>query len=708
MKSIICSIKKLASRYIAVATAATASLGSMVSILPVQAAGLLTPAGTQTPLEIRTQSVNVRIQDGFAMTTVEQVFAHPSIHQPEEPSQASQTSHGEQGSLDSKTAYDAHYQFPVPEKASVSQFTYWIDGQPIHGEVVEKEKAKEIYQQEKQAGRKVAVTEQESFLHFDIKVAQIPAGQDARIKLVYYQPIEIDHGVGRYVYPLEEGGTDSEQSAFWTRKSEVQQQFSFHLELLSGHPVDAVRVPNVPQALIQQFTSQHWQVSLDSQVNTAAPQQPAFKLNEDIVFYWRLPEGTPGSLNVVAYKPEPTSGHKMGTVMMTLTPADDLKPIVEGTDWTLVLDISGSMKGKFQTLVEGVSQGLSKFKPQDRVRIILFNNGVQPLSRGYVQATPENLIELANKLSNITPSGGTNLMAGIRMGLDDMDEDRTSAIWLVTDGVANVGETNQRAFLKLLKDHDIRLFTFIMGNGANKPLLQALSKASNGFALAVSNADDILGKLEMAASKVSYEALHDVKVKFKGLKVRDVQPSTIGSLYRGQQLQIFGHYWKGGEGELVVTGKRSGQDIEYRLPITLPEADIRYPELERLWAFAEIQTQLDDQRTYGDSDDRRDAVVDLAKTYGLVTPYTSMLVLEQSQFQRYGIEQKNAVRIEQEVNAQTKRKDQGIQNHQQASSHSALSGSRSSLGSGGSADWKWLVLLAMGLYSRRKLKKVMS
>jgi len=41
------------------------------------------------------------------------------------------------------------------------------------------------------------------------------AQQDVKIKLVYLQPVHVDSAVGRYVYPLEEGGVDTEQLSFW-------------------------------------------------------------------------------------------------------------------------------------------------------------------------------------------------------------------------------------------------------------------------------------------------------------------------------------------------------------------------------------------------------------------------------------------------------------------------------------------------------------
>ena len=669
------------------------------------AAGLLTPVGGNDSLQIISQQVDVKIADGFAITSVEQVFSNPA-----------------------KVVLDAQYRFPVPENAAVGQFTYWVHGQAIHGEVVEKELAEQIYQAEKQSGRKAAVTQQQGYQHFDIKVANLQPGEDAKIKLVYLQAIEVDHGIGRYVYPLENGGTDDAQNNFWTQKSSVEQVFDFNVELNSGFSIDAVRMPNHPSAQIQQVSSQKWRANLSSQeqlsqqisIESAANsdqnmqsqeaaenvKKSAFKLDKDIVFYWRLEEGTPGALDVVAYK---NAKNSTGTLMMTLTPNDDLGLIQTGTDWSLVLDISGSMSGKFHTLVEGVKRGLAKFNPQDRVRIILFNQGVVNLSGGFLQATKENLTLLANKLDKVSPNGSTNLMAGMRASLDDLDTDRTAAIWLVTDGVANVGETNQRAFLKMLDKTDIRLFTFIMGNGANRPLLKAMSVASNGFAISVSNSDDILGQLEKAASKVSHESLRDVKVEFNGIEVTDIQPSNIGSLYRGQQLQLFAHYWKAGVGELVVTAKRNGEKVEYKIPVRLPEVDQDFPEIERLWAYSQIQAVMNEQMAFGESDDRKDAVVDLAKQYGLVTPYTSMLVLEESQFKQYAIERTNKQRIEKEELARKTRNTKGIQNHNQAANHPVLSQPRSNLsGGGGAIDGRWALLLVLVLFSRRRLKRLMS
>ena len=193
------------------------------SVLPAQAAGLLTPAdGSLPPLEIRDHHVSVVIEDGYAVTTVEQVFHNPHSQD-----------------------LEAIYSFPVPEHGAVSEFTLWIDGKPVSGEVLEKKEARRVYEEEKAAGREAGVTEKDSYKTFDISVSPVRAGQDTRIRLVYLQSAKVDSGIGRYLYPLEEGGVDEEKLAFWTANEKVTGSFSFDLTLKSGYPVDALRVHRI-------------------------------------------------------------------------------------------------------------------------------------------------------------------------------------------------------------------------------------------------------------------------------------------------------------------------------------------------------------------------------------------------------------------------------------------------------------------------------
>lgn len=653
------------------------------------AAGLLTPTNSQyAALEIEQQHVNVTIEDGYAITRVEQVFRNNNT-----------------------VDLEAIYSFPVPDKAAVAEFTYWIDGQPVTAEVLEKQQARAVYEQEKAAGREAGLTEKDDYRSFDIHVTPVRAQQSTRIRLAYLQSTHTDSGIGRYVYPLEEGGVDQQKLSFWTANEAVQQAFSFNLELKSAYPVEALRMPNQPRAQITQSDSQHWQLSLSNGANvdeaaeTSQPQstQAAFMLDQDLVVYWRHQNGLPGSVDLVTQR---EAGEPRGTFMLTLTPGDDLQPIQQGSDWVFVLDISGSMQGKYATLAEGVQQALGKMRVDDRFRIIVFNDRARELTQGYTLATADNIHYWSQQVAAVQPDRGTNLYAGLQQAIGQIDADRTSAIVLVTDGVANVGETEQRKFLDLLKGQDIRLFTFIMGNSANKPLLGSLTRASNGFAINVSNSDDIVGKILEASSKVTHQALHGVELHINGIKTSDLTPAHIGSLYRGQQLIVFGHYWGEGRAEIELSGKISGQAKSYKTAIEFPAVSTRNPEIERLWAYAKIEDLSQQIADFGSNADARQAITDLGIEYGLVTDYTSMLVVREEIFNALGIERHNQQRLQSEAAAQQQRAKLPASSHRADSQAPMFNSPRPNYsGSGGGAlnGWMLLVLLPL-LWLRQRMR----
>lgn len=670
--------------------------------------GLMTAKGSPTKLQLKDHSVTVTIEDGYAITQVDNSFFNPSNQE-----------------------LEAVYEFPVPKNGTVASFSIWIDDQEVIGEVVEKQRAKKLYQQEKAAGRDAGLTEKVKHYRFESRVSPIRAQQITRTRIVYMQPADVEGGIGRYVYPLEEGGTDQSKLDFWQTDDKVHGKFSFDMNLRSGYPVDAVRAPSHPHAVIS-GNNQQWNLSInrngklslaseeqtvDQDQRTAAfadLSEPAENsssnsinnLNQDIVVYWRLQPNLPGSIDLVTHR-EP--GQRRGTFMLSVTPGVDLQPITEGRDWVFVLDRSGSMSGKYQTLMDATSQALSKLSSQDRFRIILFSSYVEELTNGWVQANEISVQQISEKLRQSDVDGGTDIYSGLQKAIKGMDSDRTSSIVLITDGEANIGKTHKKDFIDLLSKQDVRLFTGIMGNGANRPLLESMTRVSNGFATNISNSDDVLGVLLQATEKVAYEAMHDVDLKIKGLRTSDLVPAQPTTLYRGQQLVLFGHYYGDDEAEVILTTKISGEQKQYRSRFNFPKQSTNNPEVERLWAFAKIQ-ELKDKASYlGTSTaDYRSAIVDTAIEYGLVTDFTSMLVMTDQQFEQNGIERRNKKRRQKEIAAAKQRASQAVKTNRVDTQQPAFNGgSRPSYSGGGGAinPVGLLILIMLGVQFHRSRKQ---
>lgn len=594
-----------------------------------QAAGLLKPLnGKVSDIHMKSHNVKVVINNGFCRTEVDQIFIN-------------------EGDID----MEAIYSFPLPRKASLSELSLWINGKEEIGEVLEKEKAKEIYEQQKAKGNDSALAEKDEYKTFNVNVHPVRAGEQTRVRLVYYQPLEIDLNIGRYVYPLAEGGIDEERIAFWSVDDKVLGSFSFDLILKSAFPVKEVRMPGYEdRAQIKQSDNSKEDASEGNEYHVRISEPEGFKLSRDIVCYYRLKDDVPARLELIPYKKGPGDE---GSFMVVVTPGASLKRIAEGTDWTFILDRSGSMGGeKIKTLADGVSRVIGKMSQNDRFRVITFNNSAEDYSGGYINATPENIQSMIERLKNLQASGGTALFAGLEKGCKGLDDDRTTGIILVTDGVANIGPTHESAFLQLLEGFDIRLFTFVIGNSANRPLLDKLAKKSNGFAMNISSSDDIIGRIIQAKAKVLHENFHDVKLSFHGEKVKNITPAETGSLYMGQQLVMFGKYNGSGEVEIEMQAKISGTQHSWKCTALLPEADTDNPEIERLWALSAIEDRMEEIREKGETNKLRDEVVDLGTKYSLVTDYTSMVVLAEEEMENLGITARNKERVLRERQAQ--------------------------------------------------------
>ncbi len=651
-------------------------LALVAPVIPALAAGTLTPVdAVDQPIGIEAHDVRVVINNGFARTEVQQTFFNPNDRD-----------------------LEALYSFPLPKSASLSEVTIYAGELELNGEVLPKDEAETIYEEEKEQGHDAGLASKNGFQSFEFRVTPVPAGDRTRIRFVYYQPIEIDTAVGRYLYPLEDGGTDDlAAQSFWVTREKVDGTMSFEIELKSAAPVADVRLPGLEAvATIEDLGPGHYRARFERQDAS---------LDRDVVFYYRLADHLPGRLEVIPYRADPS---QPGTFMMVLTPGVDLGPITGGSDYSFVLDVSGSMAGKIGTLAKAVSQAVTELRPEDRYRIVTFSSRARRFTNGWVQATPENVQRTVGRLAGLSSNGSTNLYDGLQLGLADLDDDRATSVILVTDAVTNQGVLEPREFHQLMKTTDVRVFGFLLGNSANWPLMRTVCDASGGFWAQVSNEDDILGQIVLARGKVTHEALHDADIRIRGVDVFDDSTGAIGKVYRGQQVVIFGRYRKPGRAAVTLEARLTGKDETYRTTVDFPEIDTDNPEIERLWALHRIEA-FEAQTRAGllPQSELTDISRQLGVDYQLVTDETSMVVLTDAAYQARGIDRRNQRRTAREHQAQVSRAPQPIRSYRADREQPMFRDEAHSTGNGGSGAIDPLtaglaVLLGAGALARRR------
>ena len=140
---------------------AAVALVAISSAPPARAAGLLiADGGLGGVLEIKEHDVQVTINNGIAVTKVTQVF-----HNTE------------------KRQVEALYTFPVPKGASVANFSMWINGKEMVGEVLEKQRAREIYNSYKQVRRDPGLLEQVDYRTFEMRIFPIGPEADQKVQI---------------------------------------------------------------------------------------------------------------------------------------------------------------------------------------------------------------------------------------------------------------------------------------------------------------------------------------------------------------------------------------------------------------------------------------------------------------------------------------------------------------------------------------------
>ncbi|QDU86413.1 von Willebrand factor [Planctomycetes bacterium Pla163] len=158
-----------------------------------------------------------------------------------------------------------------------------------------------------------------------------------------------------------------------------------------------------------------------------------------------------------------------------------------GLALTFVVDTSGSMGdgNRIELVRNAMRQLLTKLDSRDALAIVAFNNTAREVLP-MTSATERGRIEAAIGL--LGSNGGTNLEAGLvegyRLAAEGFDSERENRVVLLSDGVGNIGATEQGALLEKVavqREKLIYLNTIGVGLGNhNDTLLEQLADRGDG------------------------------------------------------------------------------------------------------------------------------------------------------------------------------------------------------------------------------------
>ncbi len=594
-----------------------AVLGLMMGAGPTHAAGLLiADGGLGGVLQIQEHDVHVTINNGIAVTQVTQVF-----HNME------------------KRQVEALYTFPVPRGASVANFSMWINGKEMVGEVLEKKRAREIYDSYKQTRRDPGLLEQVDYRTFEMRIFPIAPESDQKVQLTYYQELDYDHDWATYVYPL----------ATVTRPTvdaRTHGKFAITVDVKSPMPIAALESPSHGEALaVAKHSPSYWQANLETNGGSLA---------RDIVLAHRIARPQTGLDLVTSKQP-----NQDGFFCLMLTTGEELGQSQESMDYVFVLDTSGSMadQGKLLVSKDSVAAFLNELGESDRFEVMTFNVKPDLAFNQLRPATPENRVAALEYLSQQQARGGTVLQPAIATAYKYAAADRPLNVVILSDGLTEQQE--RRILLEQIQKRpgNTRVFCIGVGNDVNRPLLEQLAEDSGGLAAFLSSGDNFPRQARAFRQKLQRPFATNLEIRINGVEVSDLEPKQLPNLYSGAPVRLYGRYRGTGTADVTVRGSIRGQEFKQTAKLEFPKTDLANPEIDRLWAWHRIQRLLKDADRQGDRSPAINEIVQLGEDFSIATEYTSFIVLENdAEYQRWKIARKNLATFGRDQVAQAKRR----------------------------------------------------
>jgi Ca-activated chloride channel family protein len=541
-------------------------------------------------LAIEYHRVDVRIENQVAITHVDQVFRN-----------------------DNDWPIEGTYVFPIPDGAAITEFTLWIDGEPVEGEILTKEEARRTYEDIVRTMQDPALLEYIDRGAVQASVFPIPPGGERRIELEYSEILTSEEGLVRYSYPL-----NTEKFS-----TEPLEDVVVRVDVLSNEPIRAIYSP-----------SHDISVEREGEYRFTAGYEDSFVTpDKDFDLYYSVAEDDIG-LNLLTYR-DPQGEDVDGFFLLIAAPsvdAGDQRAIPK--DVIVVLDRSGSMDGeKFLQAQDALHYVLDHLNPEDRFNIIAFSTGMKTFAR-QLEGVDE-VTEAHRWIDSLAAAGSTDINRALLEALDQTQAGRPTIIIFLTDGLPTEGETETEDILENIRRNaaeNIRLFAFGVGYDVDTFLLDTLAQENRGATNYVTPGEPIDEIVSAFYTKVNLPVLVDLELDFGEITTFDLHPEDLPDLFAGTQLLVVGRYKNPGYETVELSGMVDGEMIRFRYPNQRFRSSGGSDFLPRLWATRKIGTLLNQIRLQGPDKELVDQVVKLSIRYGIVTPYTSYLVTEPMAF----------------------------------------------------------------------------
>jgi len=481
----------------------------------------------------------------------------------------------------------------LPPDAAISRFAKEVNGQLMEGEVVERLRANQVYEQFLHQMRDPALLEQDQGNRFSARIFPIEANASVRILLSYSALLPMRNGVRTYNLPL--------------RGLPKVNKLTFRA-LVQPLPGESSSTTTESDSLTHSTAD-----VITMEKRDVVPQH-------DINLTWKPAANAPtthllraGDFYLRSFRPEMRS-------MVTEAPHA----------WLLYVDTSASSAEGAAHRIKALQTMLAALPASDTVRVEAFDQEITTLGTG-------TAAEMSRKIEHLLRArlflGGTDLAALLRHIAKQAKAHPDHAIIIASDLVATLGATERHDLDEAARAIPPRtvLHALILGSREDAAVAKALT-AGRGRVIRVPFSESLEARAKEAAADVRRPL--GISLELKDAFAEWVYPSHADDVQMGD--------------EVISIGKlRAGEVIPGES--TVLSSTTFGPLLEREGWRANL-AYLADREATESSETVRQALatqqVKLSIEQRVVIPRTTLLVLESEwDYQRFGLDRRALAQI---------------------------------------------------------------
>jgi hypothetical protein len=531
---------------------------------------VLDPNGQEAKLSLRKYHVDVHIEDGFARTTIDQTyFNHENVR------------------------LEGTFYFPLPPDASLSRLAMYVNGDLMEGGMAEREYAREVYEGIVRRMKDPALLEWVDGSTFKMRVFPLEGRQEKRVVLSYTQKLPTLYGRTSYRFPA---GHNLEHVRDWSFHGLVKRGAGLTWKCES-HDLKATNEGN--------------DLLLDAAVHNV-------KIDRDVVL--ELTDKADPNRDSVRFSSAEHEGSRY--LMVRYRPALTGKAQRERRDWVILFESSGDRDPLLARVqVDTVRTLLTNAEHDDTFNILTAGSRVHSFADQPKAATPENVKAAVEFLEHTHLIGALDLGEALSAANPLVKAAKNPYLVHVGGGLPGIGEHREEALLKHISEgaHYVGIG---VGKRWGRSFMKAAAEGTNGYFTQINPDEPIAWRAFELYATLSTPRLLDARVIDNAEKAHFLCHAS--SVAQGEELcaiALTGTVNEPLPESVTISGMLDGKPFRQVVPVKDVAGSADF--LPRTWAKLEIDRMLA-QNAAGN----KEKIVALSKAMYVMTPFTSLLVLE--------------------------------------------------------------------------------